>query len=443
MKQQLIQQQIQKLAPLQLMLARLSQLSQTDLECAVLEEVEKNPFLELNDARKTDTPRADQDMIWQGDDIVSHFYFSSNTDVMESIQAEELDFFDRLLIQARESGLNDDDILIAEEIIGSLDGDGFLSGTPIENIAYKLSVEIDKVEHVLKQIQKLGPAGIAARNLQECMLLQLHAIHEEPFVIEIIEKYFESYMDGKIDEIRKELDLNDEDLKYAEEQIAKLNPKPASGHGDFMKKTIIPDVLLREKDGKFYVALNETGTPEVRLSETYLKMLDRSDLEKDAKRYLTSNKQAAQWFIQAIEQRKKSIISIAQSIVHRQREILTGKREHPVPMVMKDVAEDTGLDISTVSRVVNDKYMQTPLGIYELRYFFSEKAGRSDGNEVSTRDLEQDLIKIIQNENKRKPLSDEALKIALTDMGYNIARRTVAKYREKAGIPGSRERRKT
>ena len=275
------------------------------------------------------------------------------------------------------------------------------------------------------------------------MLLQLHAIHEEPFVIEIIEKYFESYMDGKIDEIRKELDLNDEDLKYAEEQIAKLNPKPASGHGDFMKKTIIPDVLLREKDGKFYVALNETGTPEVRLSETYLKMLDRSDLEKDAKRYLTSNKQAAQWFIQAIEQRKKSIISIAQSIVHRQREILTGKREHPVPMVMKDVAEDTGLDISTVSRVVNDKYMQTPLGIYELRYFFSEKAGRSDGNEVSTRDLEQDLIKIIQNENKRKPLSDEALKIALTDMGYNIARRTVAKYREKAGIPGSRERRKT
>ncbi|RKY53532.1 MAG: hypothetical protein DRP93_06450, partial [Candidatus Neomarinimicrobiota bacterium] len=162
MKQQLIQQQIQKLAPLQLMLARLSQLSQTDLECAVLEEVEKNPLLELNDARKTDTPRADQDMIWQGDDIVSHFYFSSNTDVMESIQAEELDFFDRLLIQARESGLNDDDILIAEEIIGSLDGDGFLSGTPIENIAYKLSVEIDKVEHVLKQIQKLGPAGIAA-----------------------------------------------------------------------------------------------------------------------------------------------------------------------------------------------------------------------------------------------------------------------------------------
>ncbi|MEA3391718.1 MAG: RNA polymerase sigma-54 factor, partial [Candidatus Marinimicrobia bacterium] len=219
--------------------------------------------------------------------------------------------------------------------------------------------------------------------------------------------------------------------------------KPASGHGEFMKKSIIPDVLLREKDGKFYVALNETGTPEVRLSETYLKMLDQSDLEKDAKRYLTNNKLAAQWFMQAIEQRKQSIIAIAQSIVRRQRDMLVGKREHPLPMIMKEVAEDTGLDISTVSRVVNGKYMQTLSQIYELRYFFSEKAGRNDGYKVSTRDLEQDLIKIIENEDRTKPLSDESIQIALTKKGYNIARRTVAKYREKTGIPGSRERRKT
>jgi len=443
MKQQLTQQQIQKLAPLQLMLARLSQLSQTDLEHAVLEEIEKNPLLELNDDPQIEPPQADQNTVWQGDDPSPRTPSSVGMDVMDIIQAEELDFFDRLLKQAKESGLNDDEIIVAEEIIGSLDENGFLSGTPIENIAYKLSVDTEMAVHVLKQIQKLGPAGIAARDLRECMLLQLEEIHEEPFVIEIIEKCFDAYMDGEVDEVCKELDLSNEDIEYAEEQIAKLNPKPATGHGEYMKKSIIPDVLLREKDGNFYVALNETGTPEVRLSETYLKMLDQRDLEKDAKRYLTNNKQAAQWFMQAIEQRKQSIIAISQSIVHRQRDMLTEKREHPLPMIMKDVAEDTGLDISTVSRVVNGKYMQTPSQIYELRYFFSEKAGRSDGHEVSTRDLEQDLIKIIDNEDKTKPLSDESLQIALTEKGYNIARRTVAKYREKTGIPGSRERRKT
>lgn len=443
MKQQLSQQQIQKLAPLQLMLARLSQLSQTDLENAVLEEIEKNPLLELNDEPIVDMPQPEQDQVWHGDDVPPRSDFSSGMDVMDITQAEELDFFDRLLIQARECGLNDEEIIIAEEIIGSLDEDGFLSGSPIENIAYKLSVETETAERVLQQIQKLGPAGIAARDLRECMILQLKAVHEEPFVIEIIEKYFDAYMDGNIEEIYRELDLNDEDIKYAEEQIGKLNPKPAAGHGEFMKKSIIPDVLLREKDGNFYVSLNETGTPIVRLSETYLNMLKQADLDKDTKRYLSSNKQSAQWFIQAIEQRKQSIIAISQSIVKRQRDLLHGKREHPIPMIMKEVAEDTGLDISTVSRVVNDKYMQTPSGIYELRFFFSEKAERYDNNEASIRDLEQDLIKIIENEDKTKPLSDEALQIALTEKGYNIARRTVTKYREKTGIPGSRERRKT
>jgi RNA polymerase sigma-54 factor len=442
MKQKLTQQQIQKLAPLQLMLARLSQLSQTDLERAVLEEIEKNPLLELDEGSQVEIP-VERDPVWEGDDAPVRSTRAGGLDVMDIPQAEELDFFDRLLQQAKESGLNDEEIVIAEEIIGSLDENGFLSGIPIENIAYKLSVDNETVEHVLQQVQKLGPAGIAARNLRECMLIQLKANYEEPYVIEIVETCFDAYMDGKIEQVCKQLDLSDEDITYAEEQIAKLNPKPAAGHGEFMKKSIIPDVILRQKDGKFFVALNETGIPGVRISDTYLTMLNRSDLEKDAKRYLTHNKQAAQWFIQAIEQRKQSIIAIAQSIVQHQHAFLAGEREHPLPMIMKDVAEDTGLDISTVSRVVNGKYMQTPSKIYELRFFFSEKAERSDGTKVSTRDLEQDLLEIIENEDKTKPLSDEALQIALTEKGYNIARRTVAKYREKMGIPGSRERRKT
>ena len=401
MKQRLTQQQIQKLAPLQLMLSRLSQLSQTDLEKAVLEEIEKNPLLELGDEAKigdknqdalsADTSAKDEDQVWTGDESEGSRAPWVSFDVMDITQAEELDFFDRLLKQAKESGLNEEEIMIAEEIIGSLDENGFLSGTPIGNIAYKLSVDADLAEKVLKKIQSLGPAGVAARDLQECMLIQLKANYEEPFVIEIVEKCFDDYMAGELEQVCNELDLSDEDIHYAEDVISKLNPKPAAGHDDYMKKSIIPDVLLRKKDAKFYVALNEAGTPVVRLSDTYLKMLDKGGLKKDAKRYLNSHKQAAEWFMAAIEQRKQSIIAIAQSIVQCQHDFLEGKREHPLPMIMKEVAEDTGLDISTVSRVVNGKYMQTPTSIYELRFFFSEKAGRSDGTEVSTRDLEQDL----------------------------------------------------
>jgi len=448
MKQRLTQQQIQKLAPLQLMLARLSQLSQTDLEKAILAEIEKNPLLEMEEEQAYVSEDAlgkdeGQDQIWNADESGTSRTPRGGFDVMDITQAEELDFFERLLKQAKESGLNEEEIMIAEEIIGSLDENGFLTGTPIENIAYKLSVDFSKAEKVLKQIQTLGPAGVAARDLQECMLIQLKANYEEPFVIEIVEKCFDAYMDGELEQVCNELELSDDDIEYAEKVISKLNPKPAAGHADFMKNSIIPDVILRKKNGKFYVALNETGIPALRLSATYLKMLDKGGLEKDAKRYLNSHKQAAEWFISAIEQRKQSMIAIAQSIVQRQHDFFERKREHPLPMIMKDVAEDTGLDISTVSRVVNGKYMQTPDNIYELRFFFSEKAERRDGTKASTRDLEQDLAEIIENENKTKPLSDEALQIALTEKGYNIARRTVAKYREKIGIPGSRERRKT
>lgn len=441
MKQSLSQKQIQKLAPMQLMLSRLAQLSQTDLEKAILEEVEKNPLLELNDDDSNGIEHVEAAEAWSDEGVSRSPISNSATDFMEISQAEDLDFFDLLLIQAKESGLNDDEILIAEEIIGSLDEDGFLT-TPLPNIAYKLSVDINIVEAVLIKIQKLGLPGVAARDLRECMILQLEDNHEEPFVIEIIEKYFEQYMAGESEMICEALELSNEDFEYAKVEISKLNPRPAAGHKDFMKKSIIPDLVLRQKDGHFYVALIETGIPGVKLSDTYLSMMNTKDLDKHTHSYLNSNKQSAQWFIQAIEQRKQSMIAIAQAIVRRQQELLAGKREHPSPMVMKDIAEDTGLDISTVSRVVNGKYMQTPTGIYELRYYFSEKTSRSDGTKASTRDLEEDLMKIIENENKKMPLNDEALQLALTEKGYNIARRTVAKYREKMGIPGSRERRK-
>lgn len=446
MKQKLSQQQIQKLAPLQLMIARLSQLSQIDLEHAILEEVEKNPLLEIeedpNQKRGDNISRETSDSEWQeyGSSIPNSI--SGKLDIPDIPQAEQLDFFDWLLIQIKESGMGDQEIIIAEEIIGSLDENGLLTGTPIENIAYKLSVPAEDAEHVLQQVQQLGPPGIAARDLQECMLLQLQEQYEEPFVIEIIEKHYEDYMTKQYDTIQKKMNISESDMQYANEQIAKLNPKPGSGHNDYMTKTIIPDILLQEKNGTFYVALSEMGTSAVHLSETYLNMLDKEDIDRDTKRYLTNNKQAATWFMNAIEQRKRSIIAIAQSIVQHQHEFLMDRRNYPVPLVMKDVAEDTKLDISTVSRVVNGKYMQTPSGMYELKYFFSEKAGRNDGASISIRDLGQDLQNIINKENKTQPLNDEQLRVILTKKGYHIARRTVAKYREKLGIPSSGKRRK-
>ncbi|MFO7841008.1 MAG: RNA polymerase factor sigma-54 [Fidelibacterota bacterium] len=446
MKQRLVQKQIQKLAPMQLMLARLSQLGQMDLERAVVKEVEKNPLLEMEDdtqgTNEKQTYQDDPELEFQGDRFSSSHYWGREIDPAELQQEDELDFFERLLVQVRESGLPEEDLPLAEQIIGSLDENGFLRDTPLENIAYKFSVPYEHAEEILRSIQETGPPGIAARDLKECMLLQLKAHHEEPFVIDIIKKHYDDFAAGKYEKIRRELDISENEMLYARKQIAKLNPKPAAGHTDYLKKSIIPDIILSKKNGNFYISLNETGTPGVRLSPTYLKMLDNGDLDRDTKRYLDSHKQAASLFIQAIEQRKRSILAVARAIVNRQRDFLLDRREYPEPMVMKEVAADTGLDVSTISRIANGKYMQTPDGIYELRYFFSEKAGRSDAVSSSTRDLEKDLLKIVEKEKKSKPLSDEQLREELMKKGYHIARRTVSKYREKLHIPTSRERRK-
>ncbi len=431
---------------MQLMLARLSQLGQMDLERAVVREVEKNPLLEIEGEDREDPgPRPAEDNSGpdlQGEGFTPSRYSGKGVDISDIQQADEPDFFDRLLIQVRESGLREKDLRLAEEIIGSLDANGFLRDIPLENIAYKLSVPYEHAEEVLRRIQETGPPGIAARNLRECMLLQLREQNEEPFVIRIIEDHYHDLTAGRYGKIREALDLSENDMQYAREQIGRLNPKPAAGHGEYLKKSIIPDVVLQKKDGHFYVALNESDTPGVRLSPTYLKMLGRRDLDRGARRYLESHKQAATLFMQAIEQRKRSILAVARSIVKRQREFLLNRREYPLPMIMKDVAGDTGLDISTVSRIANGKYMQTPDGIYELKYFFSERAGRRDNVSSSTRDLERDLLKIVEKENKSDPFSDEQLREALIRKGYHIARRTVAKYREKLGIPASGKRRK-
>ncbi|MDD5709921.1 MAG: RNA polymerase factor sigma-54 [Candidatus Marinimicrobia bacterium] len=442
MKQKLTQQQIQKLVPLQLMLARLSGLQQSDLERAILEEVEKNPFLEIageigSTAEKE--LRETEDPIWSAPRGKGH---AVNAELPEIQQAQELDFFDQLLIQIRESGLSDADILIAEEIVGNLDGDGFLSDTPLENIAYKLSVPMETAERVLQHIRKLGPPGIAARDLQECMLLQLREQQEESFVTAIVERHFEDLTQERFEDIRDDLGLDAEQMQYALARIAKLNPRPAAGRDDFVKRSIIPDLILREKNGDLYIALNDTGTPHLQLSETYQEMLNRKDGDRRTQQYLNRFRQEADWFLRAIAQRKQSMLAVAQSIVRRQRDYFSGKREHPRPMVMREVAADTGLDISTVSRIVNGKYLQTANRNYELRYFFSERAGRQDNTERSTRDLERDLQALIDNEDKSQPLSDEQLQSALAQNAYHIARRTVAKYREKLGIPPSRARRK-
>lgn len=442
MKQKLTQQQIQKLVPLQLMLARLSGLRQSELERAILEEVEKNPFLELTGESDSATEKElleTEDRIGSVPRGKGH---AAETELPEIQQAQELDFFDQLLIQARESGLSDAEILIAEEIIGNLDQNGFLSDTPLENIAYKLSVPLQTVERVLQHIRKLGPPGIAARDLRECMLLQLREQQEEPFVADIVERHFEDLTEERFESIRKDMDLDAEQMQYVLARIAKLNPRPAAGRDDFAKRSIIPDLLLGEKNGDLYIALNDTGTPVLQLSETYLEMLDKKDGDRRTQQYLNRYRQEADWFLRAIEQRKQSMLAVAQSIVRRQRDFFTGKREYPLPMVMREVAADTGLDISTVSRIVNGKYLQTANGNYELRYFFSERAQRQDNAERSTRDLERDLQTLIDNEDKSQPLSDEQLQSALMKSGYHIARRTVAKYREKMGISPSHARRK-
>ena len=489
------QRQELKLSPQQIQLMKLLQLPLIELEQRIKEEMEINPALE--DTRENDyednEPTVDESDNGENDDYnddeidfskddefdindylpeedrEDYSYklqannYSSDDDDYEAPIVNEETFQDYLNQQLAYRDLTEKQLEIGEYIIGNLDDNGYLN-RPVPNIVddmlftMNLSTTEEEVAEVLSIVQELDPPGIAARDLQECLLIQLKRLQEDnPFhkdyslAITIVKDYFEEFTKKHYDKISKKLEVSNRDLKAALDEILKLNPKPADASSSGTKNIhyITPDFFVFVRDGKVELSLDGRNTPELHISKQYLKMLEEFSNSKDTRnkqeavQFVKQKIDAAKWFIDAINQRQNTLYVTMKAIVDIQEEyFLTGDETKLKPMILKDVADKVGLDISTISRVANSKYVQTPYGTFLLKFFFSEGITNDEGEEVSTREIKKILKDAVESEDKSNPMTDEQLMIELKEKGYPIARRTVAKYREQLGIPVGRMRKK-
>ncbi|MCD6205947.1 MAG: RNA polymerase factor sigma-54 [Candidatus Marinimicrobia bacterium] len=456
---QLSQTQIQKLSqelrltPQQILQSTILQLTTLALEARVNQELEQNPVLEeLPPEEKETDEEPDQnkdeeepidwdEILPQNDDYEPKREYDHGREEYTPVQVSPRGMVDYLFDQLRLMNLSDKDEQIAREIIWNLDERGYL-GTPIENIAFSQSVSIEQAEKVLKQIQQLEPPGIAARDLRECLLIQLRQMENTEDARLIVQDHFDDFANRRFQQIMKSLGWGKERIQAVQETIQKLNPKPGISLLGSDPQYIVPDLIVEKMGDDFLIEVNDSRIPELRISSGYLNMISEGDkLNTEARQYLKKKIDMAKWFIQAIHQRRLTMIKVMKAIIDRQRDFFEDYRNPLKPMILKDIAEDINMDISTISRVTNGKYVQLSSGVYELKYFFNEGMVDGSGEEVSTRIIKDKLKAIIEGEDKQKPYSDDHLAKLLKNEGYPIARRTVAKYREQLKIPVARLRR--
>ncbi|WP_430811540.1 MULTISPECIES: RNA polymerase factor sigma-54 [unclassified Carboxylicivirga] len=478
LKQSLQQKLLQKLSPLQIQVIKLLEIPTAQLEQRIKKELEENPVLELErEQQDPDKDESDAPETKEERDELSIDEYINNEDIPAyKLQARNFSkddkhedipfstgatFHEHLTAQLGLRILNDQQRNIAEYIIGNVDEDGYLRreiDAIIDDLAFTQNIEIDEREalDVLDIVQDFDPPGVAARDLQECLLLQIRRKDRSYPDIEnayqILRYHFDEFTRKHYDKIAKRLHIEEDELKDALAEILKLNPKPGSSYSNPMSKTvqhIIPDFILEIEDEQFQLSLNNRNVPELRISNTYSDMLqdystnkkNQTKDKKDAVLFVKQKLDSAKWFIDAIKQRQNTLTTVMNAILNYQHDyFLEGDETKLKPMILKDIAERTNLDISTISRVSNSKYIQTHFGIFPLKYFFSEGMQTESGEEVSTREIKKILEECIANEDKRKPLTDDKLAAILKEKSYNIARRTVAKYREQLNIPVARLR---
>ena len=472
----------QKLAPQQIQLMKLIQLHTLEFEEELERELEENPALEkVTDDKEEDYDNLGNDYEDEGtesietdfnvdeylyDDEPSYKTASSNYSPddeefdNESLLTEGQTIYEYLLEQIRLSNISDEELKIAEYLIGNLDNDGYLRRdlkSIVDDLAFSQGIytDIPKLEYILENyIQKLEPAGVGARNLQECLLLQIEKkVSDNPNVgiaASILKNQFDALSNKHYSKIIQRYNIDEEQLKDVLEEIAKLSPK-VGGNFDTQTITInqeiIPDFIIQVKDNEVIPMLNNKNAPTLRVSNEYKDILetysnDKSSPEhKQAALFIKQKLDAAKWYIDAVNQRQNTLIQTITAIAKMQKEyFITGDEKNIKPMILKDISDITGFDISTISRVVKSKYADTPHGIVYLKNLFSDSLTNDEGEEVSTKEIKNHLQEIIDKENKKKPLTDDALVTALKEKGYNIARRTIAKYREQLNIPVARLR---
>lgn len=471
------QRLLQKLSPQQIQVIKLLELPTIQLEQRIKSEIEENPILELVEGSDTDESYDDDNDDSKSDDEFSLEDYMEDDDVPTyrlnannySKDDKQIDmpytsgvtFHDSLIEQLGLTNLKDEDKMIAEYIIGNIDEDGYLRRDLMsisDDLAFhkNIDVKLETLEEYLELIQDFDPPGIGARDLQECLLIQIMRKKGKDstcLAAKILTHNFEEFTRKHYDKIIKKYDIQEDELKDAIDEILKLNPKPGSSYNNPASKSnqvIVPDFLLDNIDGELQLNLNQKNAPDLHLNSTYLELMksysiaNKAGVSKERKDAMTFMKQkldSAKWFIDAIKQRHQTLYVTMSEIINFQHEFFQDGDETKLkPMILKDIADVTGLDISTISRVSNSKYIQTHFGIYSLKYFFSEGMQTDSGEEVSTREIKTILQECVDQEDKRHPLTDEKLASILKEKSYIVARRTVAKYREQLGIPVARMR---
>ena len=476
LKQNLSQKLQQKLSPQQIQLMKLVQLQTQSLEARIKQEIEENPALQEGKEKAEDNFENDasderevrdsmEEINWDdylGDDETPDYRtkannYSSDDEMYEAPVLVNESFHDSLISQLRLRDLSSEELELAVYLVGTIDDDGLLRRDLIDivdDLAFSQGVftEEKELERLLEIIQDLDPPGVGGRDLRECLMLQLE--RKRPsfkvnLALSILENHFDSFVKRHYQKLMDRLGVNEDELRDAIEEIGRLNPKPG-GSSNLSRPTenVIPDYNLQIVDDELELALNGRNAPELSLSRQYRDMLEhykaskeKNKAEKEAALFVKQKLDSAKWFIDAIVQRQQTLMLTMQSILNYQRDyFLTGDERKLRPMILKDIAEEIGMDISTVSRVASNKYIQTPYGTFLIKRFFSESMTNSDGEEVSTREIKKILEDTVAEEDKRKPMTDDALAKILKEKGYPIARRTVAKYREQLDIPVARMR---
>ena len=475
LKQSLQQKLSQKLSPQQIQLMKLIQLSTLDLEQKIEAEMGENPALEtgkentsenqeddFEGSSSLETDQINVDEYLSDDEIPAYRLYANNyssDDENKTIPLSGgISFHQYLHQQMGNLILNEEEMLVAEFLIGSVDESGYIRRTIdelIDDLAFTQNIIVEKstLKRILKSVQTLDPHGVGARSLQECLFIQLNKKKKDRPEVEnalrIVKDEFDHFSHKHYSKLQERIGITKEELKIALDLISHLNPKPGGALSNTIQNThVVPDFILTIENGEIEVALNKRNAPQLKVSNTYREMLmgyqeniTKSKTQQEAVLFIKQKLDSAKWFIEAIKQRHQTLyLTIKAIIAHQQEYFLTGDERKLKPMILKDIADKIQMDISTVSRVANSKYIETPYGVKILKTFFSEGLKKEDGDEVSSIEIKNILSQLISEENKKKPLTDDTLSKTLKEKGYIVARRTVAKYREQLEIPVARMR---
>ncbi len=464
MSQRMMMQQ--KQSPQQVLLSTLLQLPVLRLEQRIKQELEMNPLLELDmeleemqqqemeeaqkeeEEEEEEKPEEETEVDWEEilndeNNMEIKQPRDKNEEEINRPEAAPITLMDHLLEQLHLAPFDEKQMLIGEYVLWCIDDDGYL-GCEIDAIAEYFDTIEEEVEKVIQLIQRFDPVGIGARNLQECLLIQLYELHpDEDMSVRMLLECFEDFANKRFEKIAKKLEIDLPEVKRIMDLVAKLNPKPGERYVSEAENYIIPDAVIVREDDEYRIQLNDWNIPRLRINESYKQMLkQKQKVSKETKDYIRQRLESARWLINSIYQRRATILRVMESIVKNQKDFFDIGPEMLKPMILKDVADDVSLDISTVSRVTSGKYVQTEYGVFELKYFFSERLETADGEEVSNKLIKEKIRQIIEKEDSKKPFNDQTISEMLKVDGFLLARRTVAKYREQMMIPVARLRRK-